>query len=39
MGWSKEFIDSYVKGYLNDRIIKQIFIEDEHWDIDKGVAV
>ena len=39
MGWSKEFIDSYVKGYLNDGIIKQIFIEDEHWDIDKGVAV
>ena len=39
MEWSKKFIDSYVKGYLNDGIIKQIFIEDEHWDIDKGVAV
>lgn len=39
MSWSKEFVDSYTKGYLNDRIIKEIFIDDEHWDIDKGVAV
>lgn len=36
MSWSKEFIGSYAKGYLNDRIIKEIFIEDENWDIERG---
>ena len=36
MEWSKKFIYEYFVGNLNDEIIKQIFIEDENWDIEKG---
>lgn len=36
MEWSKRFIYEYFIGNLNDEIIKQIFIEDENWDIEKG---
>lgn len=36
MEWSKRFIYEYFIGNLDDEIIKQIFIEDENWDIEKG---
>lgn len=36
MEWTKKFIYEYFIGNLSDEIIKQIFIEDENWDIEKG---
>lgn len=44
--WVAYFIDSYCRKqpgckehYLNDEMIRQIFIEEEHWDIKEGKAV
>lgn len=44
--WVEYFIDSYYRKqpgckdrYLNDEMIRQIFIEDEHWDIVTGEKV
>ena len=46
MRWTKYFIDSYYRKqpgckehYLSDEMIRQLFIEEEHWDIMEGVAV
>lgn len=46
MRWVAYFIDSYCRKqpgckehYLNDEMIRQIFIEEEHWDIVTGKAV
>ena len=46
MRWVAYFIDSYCRKqpgckdhYLNDDMIRQIFIEEEHWDIVTGKAV
>lgn len=46
MRWVKYFIDSYYRKqpgtnqhYLSDQMIRQMFIEDEHYDIEKGCAV
>lgn len=43
MKWIAYFIDSYCRKqpgckehYLNDEMIRQIFIEEEHWDIVEG---
>lgn len=44
--WVAYYIDSYWRKqpkskehYLSDAIIRQTFIEDEHWDIVTGEAV
>ena len=44
--WCEYFIDSYWRKqpgckdhYLNDEMIRQLFIEEEHWDLLKGCAV
>ncbi len=44
--WIAYFIDSYCRKqpgckehYLNDEMIRQIFIEEEHWDIVEGCSV
>lgn len=46
MRWCEYFIDSYWRKqpgckdhYLNDEMIRQLFIEEEHWDLLKGCAV
>lgn len=46
MRWTKYFIDSYCRKqpgckehYLSDEMIRQLFIEEEHWDVMEGVAV
>lgn len=46
MKWVAYYIDSYWRKqpkskehYLSDAIIRQTFIEDEHWDIVTGEAV
>ncbi len=46
MHWTKYFIDSYCRKqpgckehYLSDEMIRQLFIEEEHWDVMEGVAV
>ena len=39
MFWSKKFIKSYALRNLNDDMIKQIFIDEQGWDIVKGEAV
>lgn len=46
MKWCEYFIDSYWRKqpgckdhYLNDEMIRQLFIEEEHWDLLKGCAV